>query len=84
MFAIIAAAAAAAANPSAVTVNAPRSIEIDGVRAIYTRHVDADGITHLKGRYGGRNATRFHFRVRGKEVEGWTGGAPVRFTMPGR
>jgi hypothetical protein len=80
MFLFITAAAAAAMTPT--TAGTPRTLDMDGVRATYTRSVDADGTVHLRGRYTDGDNSAFHFRVRGRQVEGRRGNEIVAFQLP--
>jgi len=73
--------AAALLTPSATSM--PRTINLDGVRATYTRRIDADGTVHLQGRYHG-GGDKFHYQVRGGKVEGKVGSAKVAFAIPAR
>jgi hypothetical protein len=81
MFALLITAAASTMTPTLDT--APRRINVDGVRATYTRTVDADGTVHLKGVYLDSGRTRFHYTVRGDQVEGRVGSAALTFKRPG-
>ncbi len=80
MFALLITAAAASLTPTLDL--APRSIDIDGVRATYTRTVDADGTVHLKGVYKGAKREHFQYTVRGDRVDGKIDGIPVAFEVP--
>jgi hypothetical protein len=82
MFSLLIAAAAAASSTSPTLEFTDRRINTNGVRATYTRSVDADGTIHLTGVYGpGR--TRFHYRVKGDQVEGLADGVRVSFRRTG-
>lgn len=76
-------AAATAATP--ITSLPVRRVDAAGVRATYTRAVDADGTIHLVGTYedgqpfGG---TRFHYRVKGDKVFGHIDGVAHNFARP--
>ena len=72
------AAAIATTLPTATAM--PRSINLDGVRATYTRSVDADGTVHLRGRYHDKSVNTFHYRIRNNQVRGEVGAASVAFT----
>lgn len=71
----------AAALLTPTTASMPRKINLDGVRATYTRSVDANGTVHLRGRYHGEGSS-FHYRVRGGRVEGQVGKTSVTFPAP--
>ena len=59
-----------------------RYLDANGVKATYTRSVDADGTVHLKGRYEDRSRTRFHYKLRGNKVDAEIGGVPYVFEAP--
>jgi hypothetical protein len=80
MFALLITAAAASLTPTLEL--APRSIDVEGVRATYTRTVAADGTVHLKGVYKGADRRRFHYTVRGDHVTGQIDGVAVVFQRP--
>lgn len=80
MFALLVTAAAASMTPT-LEVTA-RSLDRDGVRATYTRTVEADGTVHLRGRYEDNSRTPFHFRVKGDMVRGKVDGLAVAFPRP--
>lgn len=80
MFALMITAAAASMTPS-VDVTA-RKLDRDGVRAIYTRTVDADGTVHLRGKYDNAGGAPFHYRIKGSKVKGTIDGVAYVFPRP--
>jgi len=81
MFALLITAAAA----QGMSVNAdlmPRHLDADGVKAVYTRSVDADGTVHLRGSYRDHGRTLFHYKVKDGKVDATIAGVPYRFEAP--
>jgi hypothetical protein len=86
MLELLIAAAATAATPTTMEVT-PHRLKRDGVTATYTRSVTADGTIHLIGTYEDSSRSkfgrdRFHFKVRGNEVQGDVGGLAYVFSRP--
>lgn len=81
MFALLMTAAAAQGlSPNADL--SPRYLDANGVKATYTRSVDADGTLHLRGRYRDAGRTPFHFKVKNGKVDANIGGVPYVFEAP--
>jgi hypothetical protein len=85
MIELLIAAAATAATPT-LEVSA-RRVDAGGVRATYTRSVDADGTIHLIGTYEAKNRsplgkTPFHYQVKGDKVVGKVGSYRTEFDHP--
>lgn len=80
MFALLITAAAASLTPTLEL--APRNMDVEGVRATYTRTVDADGTIHLKGFYKNGGRQRFHYVVKGDQVDGQVDGVSLTFRHP--
>jgi hypothetical protein len=81
MFALLITAAAASSMTPTLDVT-PRTMERDGVRATYTRSVDADGTIHLRGTYDDASRSPFHYKVEGRRVRGVVDGLALNFKRP--
>lgn len=80
MLALLIAAAATSATPTVEVTT--RRVDSHGVRASYTRTLEADGTIHLRGHYEGASRTPFHFQVKGDKVVGKVGGIATVFSRP--
>ena len=86
MFELLIAAAATAATPTLEVT--PRRMQKDGVSAIYTRSVDANGTVHLIGTFEDDSRSshigrsRFHYKIKGDKVEGSGDGVAYAFPRP--
>lgn len=81
MFALLITAAAASSMTPTLEVT-PRTIESSGVRATYTRTVDANGTVHLRGTYDDASRSPFHYKVQGRRVHGIVDGVVLNFKRP--
>jgi hypothetical protein len=81
MFALLITAAAASSMTPTLDV-APRTMNSNGVRATYTRTVDADGTIHLRGTYDVVSRSPFHYKVDGRRVHGNVDGVAFNFKRP--
>jgi hypothetical protein len=81
MFALLITAAAASSMTPTLELT-PRTIDSNGVRATYTRSVDADGTIHLRGTYDDASRSPFHYKVDGRRVRGTVDGVAFNFKRP--